>query len=702
MTLPGRTQGKAAGDVGADGDKLPVGTFIGEFEITGLVGEGGFSVVYLAWDHSLERKVALKEYMPASLAVRASPSQVQPRSERQRETFTLGLRSFINEAKLLAQFDHPALVKVYRFWEANGTAYMVMPFYEGTTLKDAVRALGQPPDEAWLRRVLLPLTEALLVIHQDQCFHRDIAPDNVLLLSQGGKPLLLDFGAARRVVGDKTQALTVILKPGYAPIEQYADDVSLKQGPWTDVYALAAVIYWCITGKTPPIAVGRMLQDGYVPLAKSAAGQYGAGFLSAVDRALAVLPEARTQSIAHFRTELGLGVAPPTAEDDKTVLWADPEATVMGKAATAAPSTFGPSTSGAALLIAADSPVPSSRRDPEPQAAVASSRAAATPPPTAGKSGGRGGVRLTLGAVAAILAAGGAWWAIEGSSVKTPAGASTAISAPAPSTGPPTASSAPAAAPEAPTAAAAPLTADVVLDRLLTQRDPRLEVSSTSTLVSKGAAGDTVRITFKGSAPGHVYVVALRPAQARLSLLHPLPGAPVVRAAANGSLDLPLTASRLAALDDTRLFLVLSRERRDPAGARWQEQEGLWSRVFESSADLDGIGGNPLGPPRCERASVACPPNFGVTEVMRMTNVTPAPSPAKEPVASSSETREAASRPASTSGTQRRDSGPVSEGTRPSSRPNANAAECAQILQRVSLGEASPELIERLKTLGCR
>jgi serine/threonine protein kinase len=216
---------------GGSSDRLPVGTRLAEFEITGFVGEGGFSVVYLAWDHSLERRVALKEYMPSSLAARNSVSHaVAARSERHRETFDAGLKSFVNEGKLLAQFDHPSLVKVYRFWEQQGTAYMVMPFYEGVTLKDHVRALAAPPDEAWLRQLLGAVTAALSVLHRALCFHRDIAPDNIMLLADSGKPLLLDFGAARRVIGDKTQALTVILKPGYAPIEQYAEDPGMKQG----------------------------------------------------------------------------------------------------------------------------------------------------------------------------------------------------------------------------------------------------------------------------------------------------------------------------------------------------------------------------------------------------------------------------------------------------------------------------------------
>ena len=286
---------------------LPVGTRLGEFEITALIGEGGFGIVYLAQDHSLQRRVALKEYMPSSLAARAGGSQVQVKSARHRETFEAGLKSFINEARLLASFDHPSLVKVYRFWEANGTAYMVMPLLDGSTLKDVLKGMGQRPDEAWLRSVLGPLTEALLVIHAEQCYHRDIAPDNVMLLPSVNRWLLLDFGAARRVIGDMTQALTVILKPGYAPVEQYAEIPGMKQGPWTDVYALAAVVYFAIMGKTPPPSVGRLLNDTYVPLVQSAEGRYSERFLSAIDRALAVRPDERTQSIGELRNELGLG-----------------------------------------------------------------------------------------------------------------------------------------------------------------------------------------------------------------------------------------------------------------------------------------------------------------------------------------------------------------------------------------------------------
>ena len=299
---------------------LPIGTRLGEFEITGLVGEGGFGIVYLADDHLLGRQVALKEYMPSALAARGARAQVSVRSERHAETFEAGRRSFVNEARLLAQFDHPALVKVFRFWEANGTAYMVMPYYRGRTLRQALADMGEPPSQPWLEQVLRPLIDALETMHAAQCYHRDIAPDNILLLDDG-RPVLLDFGAARRVIGDITQALTVILKPGFAPLEQYANGPEMKQGPWTDVYALAAVVYYCATLKTPVPSVSRMMKDTLEPLQTLAGDRYDERFCGAVDRGLAVAIDDRIQDMAQFREALGLdaSTAPATIAPSRIV-----------------------------------------------------------------------------------------------------------------------------------------------------------------------------------------------------------------------------------------------------------------------------------------------------------------------------------------------------------------------------------------------
>ncbi len=314
---------------------LPVGAVVGGLEITGIVGEGGFGIVYKAFDATLQRQVALKEYMPSSLAARSRRgSDVTVRTPRLQETFDAGLRSFVNEARLLAHFDHPALVKVHQFWQGNRTAYMVMPYYEGPTLKAHVRELaarGQTPDEATLRAWLVPLLDALELMHAEQCFHRDIAPDNILLTARG--PLLLDFGAARKVITDMTQALTVILKPGYAPIEQYGDAASMAQGPWTDLYALASVVYFCITGRSPITSVERMLGDPLPSLAQVAAGRYSDTFLRAVDAALAVRPAYRPQDVAEFRALLA-GTAQPRPQPPPGPL--QPAAPALGLPAAAA------------------------------------------------------------------------------------------------------------------------------------------------------------------------------------------------------------------------------------------------------------------------------------------------------------------------------------------------------------------------------
>jgi hypothetical protein len=185
---------------------------------------------------------------------------------------------------------------------------MVMPFYEGPTLKTALAELGHVPSEGELRTWLRPLLDALTVMHAAQCYHRDIAPDNILLTPSG--PLLLDFGAARRVIGDMTHALTVVLKPGYAPIEQYGDVASMTQGAWTDLYALACVVYYAITGKTPMSSVERLMDDRLQPISASAAGRYSPAFLGAIDAALSVRPQDRPQDAQQFRALLDADLPP--------------------------------------------------------------------------------------------------------------------------------------------------------------------------------------------------------------------------------------------------------------------------------------------------------------------------------------------------------------------------------------------------------
>lgn len=299
-------------------DALPPGTRLAEYELLSVLSEGRFGIVYLARDHGLQRQVAIKEYLPAALASRGRGTELTLRSDGYAETFALGLLSFVDEARLLARFDHPALVRVHRFWEANGTAYMVMPYYEGVTVGVARAAMEQPPDEAWLRELLLPLLDALEVLHGASCYPRDISPENILLLPEG-RPVLLDIGAARRIVGDRTQALTAIPEPAFAPIEQYAESTELRQGPSTNLYALAAVAYYCVGGDSPVASTVRALDDQMEPLFQVVDRlcrsfpelDYSVAFVSAIERALSVRPQERPQSVAEFRHALlgGRGAA---------------------------------------------------------------------------------------------------------------------------------------------------------------------------------------------------------------------------------------------------------------------------------------------------------------------------------------------------------------------------------------------------------
>jgi len=276
---------------------LPVGTRMQEFEIKAVIGEGGFGIVYRAWDTLLGREVAIKEYLPVGHATRRADGHVLASSERQRDAFEKGLYCFMSEARMLARFKHPALVEVLRFWEAQGTAYMVMPYYQGRLLHALIQEGFRIKTDAELEAFLAPLLDGLERLHRANCYHRDIAADNILIL-ENGQPLLLDFGAARSLLLDPSDVSTVILKPGFAPIEQYSDDLqAAPQGAWTDVYALSAVMYQAITGIMPTVSVARIIRDPLVPLAQIAPPGFSPALLAAIDAGLRVMPDERPQSV---------------------------------------------------------------------------------------------------------------------------------------------------------------------------------------------------------------------------------------------------------------------------------------------------------------------------------------------------------------------------------------------------------------------
>lgn len=294
-------------------DALPDGTRLGEFEIRGLIGVGGFGMVYRAYDHSLQRDVAIKEYMPTALAGRADGGlHISVRTSNDSETFQKGLRSFVAEARMLAKFEHPSLVRVFRFWEANDTAYMVMPLYRGMTLKQARQCMRLPPTEAWLRKVLWCILGALKVLHRGTALHRDVSPDNIFL-QDSGPPVLLDLGAARLAISDTAKQHTAILKVNYAPIEQYADSQGVPQGPWTDLYALAAVVHGLLCNEPPLPAMIRVVNDKMPPfgnVVKTVASEFGQGyseqFTHGINWALSIQPQDRPQSVREFARSLGL------------------------------------------------------------------------------------------------------------------------------------------------------------------------------------------------------------------------------------------------------------------------------------------------------------------------------------------------------------------------------------------------------------
>ena len=282
---------------------LPPGAPVGRFEIVSVLGQGGFGITYRARDTQLDRDVAIKEYLPSSLAIRHEGSTVLPRSTQVVEDFVWGRARFLDEAKVMARLGSaPAIVRVHEFLEANGTAYVVMPLLEGETLEARLKRetrLHQPAIE----RILYPLLDGLEQVHAAGFLHRDIKPANIILDATGA-PTLIDFGASRAAMQGRTQAITAVFTPGFAPLEQF---VSGKQGPWTDIYALAATLYTCINGKPPLNAMERMIGEPMVAATEIGRRKYAPSLLAAIDAGLEVKAEDRPQTIDEWRDVLTTG-----------------------------------------------------------------------------------------------------------------------------------------------------------------------------------------------------------------------------------------------------------------------------------------------------------------------------------------------------------------------------------------------------------
>ena len=287
---------------------LPQGHRLQEYELMRVLGFGGFGMTYLGFDHNLDKAVAIKEYLPSDIATRTADRSVAPQASDFHGDFQWGLDRFLDEARTLARFDHRHIIKVHRFFEAHGTAYIVMEYAEGETLSAHLERKGTL-SEAELKGILYPLLDGLAVVHGADFLHRDIKPGNIVLRDADGSPVLLDFGAARQAIGAKSRSVTSIVTPGYAPIEQYSSRG--HQGAWTDIYALGGVCYRALTGQMPDDATDRMRNDPLVPVSQRCAGRASGAFLSAIDVALSVDEGDRPPSVGVWREALGASVSAP-------------------------------------------------------------------------------------------------------------------------------------------------------------------------------------------------------------------------------------------------------------------------------------------------------------------------------------------------------------------------------------------------------
>ena len=291
---------------------LPAGTRLRNYELISVLGHGGFGITYYARDTTLGREVAVKEYLPTSLALRENGTMVVPRSTQLAEDFIWGRDRFLEEARILATLEGvPSIVRVYDFLEANGTAYMVMALARGDTLEQRLKRDKQLP-AAIVERLFDRLLGGLEEVHKAGFLHRDVKPANIILDAKDN-PTLIDFGASRAAMADRTAALTAIFTPRYAAAEQLTSD---KQGPWTDIYSVSATLYHAITGRPPPSSLERALNDGYEPLTGLSLTGFSAGTLRGIDAGMALRAKHRPQSIAIWRDILSSTEAP---QGDATV-----------------------------------------------------------------------------------------------------------------------------------------------------------------------------------------------------------------------------------------------------------------------------------------------------------------------------------------------------------------------------------------------
>jgi serine/threonine protein kinase len=278
-------------------EPLRSGARLAEYQVLSCLGQGGFGTTYLCMDTNLGRKCVVKEFTPHRLVVRMGDGRIIARHPTLNVSYAIGLRKFLEEALRLAQFSHPHIARILRFFEANQTAYFVMDYEAGTTLRQFVSGVARQLTEQEIEAIIRPLCSGLEQLHHAGLIHRDIKPDNILIRTDGSS-VLLDFGAAASLIEAQSGQLEIIATHGYAPIEQF--DPSLPQGPWIDVYALGATLYELISGSAPPHAHERAQFDTMVPAREVGRGRYSDRLLSLIDKSLAVHSSERPRSVHEF------------------------------------------------------------------------------------------------------------------------------------------------------------------------------------------------------------------------------------------------------------------------------------------------------------------------------------------------------------------------------------------------------------------
>jgi len=435
------------------------------------------------------------------------------------------------------------------------------------------------------------VTQALAVMHSANCYHRDIAPDNIILLEGSGRPVVLDFGAARRVITDKTQAITVILKPGYAPIEQYAEMPDMSQGAWTDVYALAAVMHVAVCGRAPPPSVARLLSDSYVPLAGNEIlrQRYSLRLLQAIDAGLGVRPESRPQSMAEFRAALDLEVGHSIAPTPRTT----------------------PPGSGARTNSNADLPTTIGRGKATPAPAPAPGAGAGTN----GKNNGKAMAAIASVAVLAVVAGGGwLWYQGRTAGAEGDGGKQVAVATPAPPPEPRVTQAPPPPPPPPPT----PRTPLESLQSLAAGAAPGFDVTATPKKSEVAIGKDKLAFEVRSKREGFVYVFLLS-SGGEMFLLFPNLLDKYNKITANSPLSLPRASWPMDAGGPagTNQFAVLVSQHERDFSASGMQNDGVFPQfplpVLAALEASRGTGPSPLlGKPTCAPNTTPCNDVYGV------------------------------------------------------------------------------------------